>query len=76
MNNKLPLIKEKSFLYENKDETKSKLMNTMTQEIMTNFKKKIHQLESDNKKLKKMHDSSLKLYDISNRIYCYTQIYF
>lgn len=51
MNNKLPLIKEKSFLYENKDETKSKLMNTMTQEIMTNFKKKIHQLESDNKKL-------------------------
>ena len=47
----LPLIKEKSFLYENKDETKSKLMNTMTQEIMTNFKKKIHQLESDNKKL-------------------------
>ena len=51
MNNKLPLIKEKSFLYENKDETKSKLMNTMTQEIMTNFKKKIHQLENDNKKL-------------------------
>ena len=51
MNNKLPLIKEKSFLYESKDETKSKLMNTMTQEIMSNFKKKIHQLESDNKKL-------------------------
>lgn len=52
MNNKLPLIKDQNnySLYD-KSDSKSKIMTSMTQEIMTNFKKKISSLELENKKI-------------------------
>ena len=52
MNNKLPIIKDQNnySLYD-KTDSKSKIMTSMTQEIMTNFKKKISSLELENKKI-------------------------